>query len=194
MRAAILAGGSSRRFGKNKLLYMVNGKPLLAYTINNLMSAKNVDSVYLIVRKTQVKKFKRFGIPLLVDDYAVGPLGGILVALRNLGNVLVAPGDMPLVPSELFDNLINKFLETKCEMAVLVYNGETEIFPMVISSHLENAIEASVKIGDLSVKRFLNKVEICFVDIGKKFGKDVFLNINTEKESAKFKSIIERLS
>jgi len=34
--AAVLAGGKSRRFGEDKLLFEINGKPLILHTIDRL--------------------------------------------------------------------------------------------------------------------------------------------------------------
>ena len=40
LNAIVLAAGSSRRMGKNKLLLPYKGRPLLAYVVGNILAAK----------------------------------------------------------------------------------------------------------------------------------------------------------
>ena len=57
----VLAAGSSLRFEKNKskLLYKIDGAPIIEYTLNNLLSVFNKRSLYITINKKITKKDKK---------------------------------------------------------------------------------------------------------------------------------------
>jgi len=99
----VLAGGESRRMGRDKALLLYHGQPLaasLAQTVSQL-----TDSVHIIGDPT---RYGRLGYPVIADAVAArGPAGGIYTALlRNETewNVIVAC-DMPRITVELLRTL-----------------------------------------------------------------------------------------
>ena len=102
---AIIAGGQSRRFGSDKALALVDGKPLIAHVIDAL--EQQVDAVVMCGRQWP-------GLPSIADRPGSdqGPLGGICAALHHAREngfdaVLTAGCDTLPVPNgmaELFDN------------------------------------------------------------------------------------------
>lgn len=92
---AVLAGGRSTRFGSDKALALLDGKPLIEHAIDAL--AAQADAVIVCGREG--------GIP---DRPApdLGPLGGINAALhaaaeQQFDAVLTCPCDLPLLPPGL---------------------------------------------------------------------------------------------
>lgn len=57
----IMASGSSRRFGSNKLLYPINGKPMFSYAIDNAIKLKEaveeINHIYVVSRFEQIKGY-----------------------------------------------------------------------------------------------------------------------------------------
>ena len=94
--ALVLAGGKSRRMGRDKAQLVHEGKPQLARTAELL--APLVDEVWVSVRKDQPADPLRDAYPQIVDrDDNAGPVAGILAALDTHPGVdwLVVAVDLP---------------------------------------------------------------------------------------------------
>jgi len=102
----ILAGGRSTRFGSNKALAMVNGKPMIQQVVD-LMSSLFVEC--LLVTNTP-EQYAFLNIPMIRDRYQdMGPLAGIHAALQetNESRIFVVACDMPNLSPELIRYLCN---------------------------------------------------------------------------------------
>ena len=96
---AVLAGGESRRFGSDKALALLDGRPLIEHAIAAL--AAQSDAVIVCGREGGVPDRPAPGL---------GPLGGINAALhealaRGFDAVLTIPCDAPLLPADLRSRL-----------------------------------------------------------------------------------------
>lgn len=96
--AAILAGGASSRFGRDKALVRIgdDDQPLLACLIERL--GPLVDELFIVAPDRP--DYRRFDAPLVIDLHpGEGPLGGILTALRatHCDRCLVVACDLPLL-------------------------------------------------------------------------------------------------
>lgn len=97
---AVLAGGRSSRFGSDKALAMIDGRPMLDRVIDAL--APQVDGIVVCGRASSA------GYEGIPDRPAagLGPLGGLNAALHHAAAhgydaVLTVPCDTPLLPSDL---------------------------------------------------------------------------------------------
>ncbi|HET9995266.1 MAG TPA: molybdenum cofactor guanylyltransferase [Candidatus Acidoferrum sp.] len=82
----VLAGGGSTRFGRDKALVEVGGKPMLA---RMLELVQGVTKSVKIVGPPE--KYAEFGVEIISDLWpGEGPLGGIITALED-----TAAGDSP---------------------------------------------------------------------------------------------------
>lgn len=99
----ILAGGQGRRIGGAKPQRLLGGRPLLDRVID--MAAAWSDTVAVSVRGPD--QYVPRGTVAVEDVHEIeGPLGGLVAALmfaaeRDADAVLVAPADMPFLPSDL---------------------------------------------------------------------------------------------
>ncbi len=76
--AIILAGGQSRRMGRDKAFIEFKGVPLIAHVIERV---RHVSNDVLIVAN-DADAFVRFGLPVVADVYpGKGSLGGIFSGL-----------------------------------------------------------------------------------------------------------------
>jgi molybdopterin-guanine dinucleotide biosynthesis protein A len=96
----VLAGGKSSRFGSNKALVKLTGKPLIKYPCKVLddLFGKN-----LLITNTP-DQYNFLGWPTVADIYpGAGPLAGIHAALSAIDTPLmfVAGCDMPFLDREL---------------------------------------------------------------------------------------------
>ncbi len=79
-QAYVLAGGASRRMGRDKLFVTVDGQPLLEHTLAACHSV--FENVALVAKSSE--KFSDFSLPVIIDyPNALGPLGGVIAALAN---------------------------------------------------------------------------------------------------------------
>ena len=78
--AYVMAGGASSRFGEDKALVKLGGKPMLARMHELIRDAAIADVIVV----GDAKKYGRFEMPCIADRWpGEGPLGGIITALLN---------------------------------------------------------------------------------------------------------------
>ncbi|MFZ5759564.1 MAG: molybdenum cofactor guanylyltransferase [Thermodesulfobacteriota bacterium] len=96
----ILAGGASSRFGGNKALALLEGRPLIAHVADVLAS---VFTELLLVTNTP-ESYRFLGWPMAADIRpGQGPLAGIQAALRTMATdqACVVACDMPRIRADL---------------------------------------------------------------------------------------------
>ena len=110
--AVILAGGFSRRFGSDKALVVLAGKPLVLHVINRV--SKAVDEVLVVVSsKDQKNKFEPIlaeKANLVIDkDESQSPLVGAITGFQSAKGEysLLLPCDTPLVSIQIVQFLLD---------------------------------------------------------------------------------------
>ncbi|HEX5046760.1 MAG TPA: molybdenum cofactor guanylyltransferase [Gammaproteobacteria bacterium] len=111
----VLAGGRSVRFGGEKAVALLDGKPLLAWAAERLRSV--CANVAANVRPgTEAEAVARsLALPVLHDEAgdAMGPLAGVKVGLIWAGEqgartLAVSPCDAPSLPDDLYRRLLER--------------------------------------------------------------------------------------
>ena len=111
----VLAGGRSVRFGGEKAVALLDGRPLLDWAVQRLRSV--CVHVAINVRAGSEAEFIAQGqnLPTLYDEAgdALGPLAGVKVGLswaKQQGATLLAvsPCDAPLLPDDLYVRLLEQ--------------------------------------------------------------------------------------
>lgn len=104
----ILAGGYSRRFGREKAWHLVQGKPMIAHVLDAVSTV--VDDIQISVRSLQqATRFERYG-SCVVDLYPNhGPLAGIHAGWQQTTTdwLLVVGCDMPFLTSDALRLLLD---------------------------------------------------------------------------------------
>lgn len=104
--AIILAGGQSRRMGRDKAFLELDGKPLIAHVIERVT---RVCTDAMIIAN-DAPAYARFGLPVIGDVYpGKGSLGGIYSGLQaaHTPYVLAVACDMPFLNDALLRHLIS---------------------------------------------------------------------------------------
>lgn len=104
----VLAGGKSRRMGKDKALLMQNGESALSRAVRLL--EKHVERVFVSARSDQANDSERARFEQIIDRYEdIGPVAGILSALHHNDEVnwLVMACDLPNVDSKTIEYLLD---------------------------------------------------------------------------------------
>lgn len=107
MAGIVLAGGQSRRMGRDKALLIVDGVTLLERAVRTLGETAST----VIVVADDPGRYLLAGATVVGDDFpGAGPLGGIVTGLRHAGPGLhlVIACDMPFVRGELLALLLSR--------------------------------------------------------------------------------------
>ena len=111
--AIILAGGKSRRMGRNKTFTRFRRTPLLLNVVKKAMTVS--DEVNVVIGKHyQTCKYAKILPPSIkilkdvINDH--GPLAGISIGLKNLRSkyTSVLPCDLPFINSEVLEYLFRR--------------------------------------------------------------------------------------
>lgn len=165
MIGAVLAGGRSRRFGGDKLLVRIDGKPLILHTIERLELAREIDRVVIIPSRENTDRIQALGYDVLVDTLMIGPIGGIYTAL-SLGDVFVVAGDMPLIVPEFIDFIIDVFQRAKKPACVPRWeNGYLEPLHAAYSQDFLPLLGEKIGEGNYAINRAVRESDACYVDI-----------------------------
>ena len=117
----ILAGGGSRRFGRDKALVELGGLPMLGRMIALLQNVAN--NVKVVGAPEKYAQFER---EMVVDQWpGEGPLGGIITALENSRksatgtewNVILGC-DMPFLTREWMTFLVERAMNSEAQVAL----------------------------------------------------------------------------
>jgi molybdopterin-guanine dinucleotide biosynthesis protein A len=136
----VLAGGASSRFGSDKLLATLDGRPLLERAIE---AVGEVGAEVLVVvapgDKRELPAAARTGAPVRrIQDYEQfgGPLVGLLAGLEAAREpvALVAGADMPTLSIDVLRLLIHELTrsDSVSEAAVLVRQGALRPLPSAL--------------------------------------------------------------
>jgi molybdenum cofactor guanylyltransferase len=109
----VIAGGRSVRFGGEKSVAVLAGKPLLMWAVGRLQRSCSIVAVNARPGTEAEALAGSAGLPVLhdVEGDAAGPLAGVKVGLRwardqEARSIAVSPCDVPMLPSDLYPKLI----------------------------------------------------------------------------------------
>ena len=183
----ILAGGLSRRLGRDKAVEPINGQPLIGRVMDTLSGI--ADELVVVVNTPQ--RGRELPLPdsavAAVDIYPnAGSLGGIFTGLSAASNQwgIVAACDMPFLNIDLLSHLLS-FRESH-DAVVPVLDHRPEPTHAAYSKACLSAIEARLEAGDLKIARFFDDVRVKYVSQQRVEeidpGRLSFFNVNTEED------------
>jgi molybdopterin-guanine dinucleotide biosynthesis protein A len=183
----ILAGGQSRRLGRDKAVEPVGGQPLIRRVIERVSPVSSEIVVVVADRARGEALPLAEGHRVALDIYpGKGSLGGIfsgLTAVREEWGLVVAC-DMPFLNLELLRYMMS--LREGVDAVVPVLEGRTEPTHALYSRSCLPYIEERLKADDLKIARFFDEVRVRYVpeeDISR-FDPDhlSFFNINSQPD------------
>ncbi|MEM2897013.1 MAG: molybdenum cofactor guanylyltransferase [Candidatus Bathyarchaeia archaeon] len=200
--AIVLSGGKSSRFGENKALKRLKGKPLFRYVIDNLPKSE-YEVVLVIGLEDRIDKFSRFlssSITITKDDLeGCGPLAGILSGLKMVSSTYTAilPCDSPFIKPEVVDFL---FKNVRRHEAIIPKWPNGYIEPLHAVYKVKPALKAAREAIDRKelyivdmIKR-LKTVKYVSTNRIKRYDNKLltFFNVNTKSDFEKAKRIISK--
>ena len=190
--AVILAGGQSRRLGRDKAVEPFAGEPLISRVIRRASEAVSAHHVVVVVADAD----RAAELPL-DDDHLVavdvfpdcGSLGGIYTGLNASPTQwsLVTACDMPFLSAPLLSHLAS--LRDGFDAVVPVVDGRPEPTHALYTRRCLPPIEARLRAGQLKISGFFDDVAVRYVpenDI-REFDPDLlsFFNINRPEDLAR---------
>ncbi len=188
----LLAAGKSERFGENKLLYTIKDKPLICYTLENILQS-SLPEIYIILGEDGEKikdiiesYFKDKRIKFLINKNPErGIISSLKIAIREIkdkfNGIMVFLGDMPLVTEEIIETLIREFEKNQNRIILPECQGNL-YHPRIIP---ENFFEYFLNLKDFEKgKKIIDKFsdKVIKVKIGERKN---FIDIDTKEDIEK---------
>ena len=162
----VLAGGKGRRLGKNKLLEVVGGRPLLQRVVDSLIPVS--PQILVVTAQGQTSpaiQAPETAVATVPDVYpGKGALGGIYTGLSatDSHHGLIVAADMPFLNSDLLRHLVS--LSTGFDVVMPLVEGEIEPLHAVYSQACLPAIHEQLERSQLQIRVFLEKVRVRYVE------------------------------
>lgn len=188
VRGLVLAGGRSRRFGRDKAAVSVQGQTLLDRTVG-LMEGL-VDEVFVSVRADQMDDDLRRPYQLIVDRAEdQGPAGGILAAHARYPDVawFVLACDLPLLTAAALDRLLRS--RNPCKAATAYRSAVGDLpEPLCAIYEPDTLVRFARQSGagtDLSPRAFLVRSD---VELISPTSDAILANVNTPDELSRLQA------
>ncbi len=193
----ILAGGQSRRLGRDKAVESVGGQPLIQRVIQRL-SQVTAEIVVVVADQTQADRFALDQGQRLTEDLypGKGALGGIFSGLTAAQQEwgLVVACDMPFLNLDLLRNLMSR--REGFDAVVPVLEGRPEPTHALYSKACLLPMEQRLKADDLKISRFYDQVRVDYVNEEAIASLDAaylsFFNVNSPPDLDKALALVAR--
>jgi molybdopterin-guanine dinucleotide biosynthesis protein A len=184
----VLAGGKSKRLGRNKVVEMIGGQSLLERVVSKLSYFKT-DIIVVAAKDSALPEITDYpGVKVVQDIYpGKGSLGGIYTGLKysqSFSNLVVA-GDMPFLNLELLGymlDVMNGFDAVVPRVSQTIFEPLHAAYSKKCVSYLEQLIlENKFMILELYPLVKVKYIEISEID---RFDPRhlSFFNVNTESD------------
>ena len=193
----VLAGGRSRRLGRDKAVEPFGGKPLIRRVIEGIKPL--TDEIVVVVADAARGEALPLGPKhrVAIDTYPdCGSLGGIFTGLSAARNPwgLVVACDMPFLNRQLFLHL--ESLREDCDAVVPMPGEYPEPTHALYSKTCLPYIEAKLQARDLKISGFFNDVRVQYVSEAevRHFDPELhsFFNVNSPEDLARALALADR--
>jgi len=189
----VLAGGKSQRFGEDKSQVKLDGKLLIDYILNEIISEfKEI----LIVSNNKIN-FKHSDTISMISDLKKdqGPLGGVLSAMKWVKEsnkdfkwISTFPVDTPFFKKEILQNFLSEINLEEGKLFFIKSNNTRHNIFGVWSIDLMDKLEEDLNNGERKVESWANSVGVKVIDM-EFLNEDPFFNINSKEDLEKAKKI-----
>lgn len=163
--AIVLAGGRSSRFGRDKLVEPVAGRPLLEHAIAGVGP---LASETIVVAAPDESRSVPDGVIVVSDPVSFeGPLVGLRTGLRRAAEpvVLLVGGDMPTLVPSVLALLVDRLDDPAVDAAILEGAGRARPLPGALrTARAMAAVERLVDGGERRLQRIYEDLTTVVVD------------------------------
>lgn len=160
---AIIAGGQSRRMGRDKAFVKLDGKTLIEHVIERSADLGQAETI-LITNKPA--DYKHLGLPMFHDVLpGKGSLGGIYTALVKAASeyVLVLACDMPFINSDLLRFMVAQ-INADTDIIVPTVDGYPQGLHAIYKKSCILPIGEQLAADRLKIIRFYNQMNVRYLD------------------------------
>jgi len=185
----VLAGGKSRRLGRNKAMECVGSEQLISTVIGKLsqLTEKTVVVVASLDDKAKLRNTLPSSVETLVDIYPrAGAFGGIYtgLTLSNHPWGLVVACDMPFLNLGLLQHMLS--VRKSYDVVVPMLDGLPEPLHALYSKACLPRMERQIQAGELKIAHFINEVRVNYLSQQaiEDFDREhlSFFNVNTQSD------------
>lgn len=184
---AIIAGGQSRRMGRDKAFVHLAGKPLIEHVIQGSADLGQAETILITNKPAQ---YTHLGLPMHSDILPdKGSLGGIYTALVQARNpdVLVLACDMPFVNTELLRYMVDQ-IRADIDIVVPRVDDYPQGLHAIYKKTCIEPIAEQLAANRLKIIRFYDQMRVRYLDETDYAALDQqgrsFANLNTPEELA----------
>lgn len=188
---AVIAGGKSTRFGRDKGLALVKNRSLIDYT---LQTARQLSDTIILIYGKEVL-YGGLNIPIFFDVFPdCGPLGGVHSALIHASTEWIAtmPCDMPLLIPDIY-HILYGLRQLNRPVVAVSHRG---IEPLVSIWHRSAAVEIEKA---LRKKRFsmqesifsLKATTVLLPAVMKDYREYYFTNVNYPEDLTEIENYLD---
>ena len=190
----VLAGGKSKRFGKDKSQAQLGDKILIDHILSEII---NDFKEVIIVANDPIKYMLSEKITIISDfKKNLGPLGGIFSAMKWVKDnqkkyewIATFPSDTPFFKKEIMNSFFDKINEKESELFFIKSDEKRHNIFGLWSLDLIDQLEKDLENGSRKVEKWANNIGVKTINMSFE-KKDPFFNINTENDLKKAKKIL----
>lgn len=194
----ILVGGASSRFGSDKALAELDGRPMY-FRMKELLAALALWKVRLV---GDPEKYGSLGIECVPDLWpGEGPLGGVVTALRHTemtGDAdfnLIVSCDMPFLTGDWIEGLLSRAFKSDAQVVLARSQHGLEPLSAVWTTGARAVVEEQFQKGTRKVTEAIANLKSEVLDEWdwKRFDSDgrLFWNMNTLQDYEEARRILE---
>ena len=190
---AIIAGGQSRRMGRDKAFVDLGGKPLIEHVIERSAELGLAETILITNKPAQ---HAHLGLPMYRDILPdKGSLGGIYTALVQAQNpdVLVLACDMPFVNTDLLRYMVGQIC-ADTDIVVPTVDGYPQGLHAIYKRTCIEPIAEQLAADRLKIIRFYDRMRVRYLDESDYAAFDPqgrsFANLNTPEELAEAERLL----
>lgn len=139
----LLGAGNSSRFGSNKLLTEIDGKPMYLHILKKVIGMNWNQIIFVTQYKEIVKQIKGYPIDVVYNNHGEWGISHSIKLGIEYGNdcdaYLFSVCDQPFITANSIQKLINEFMNCEKRIACLSYNGilgNPAIFDLIYEKEL----------------------------------------------------------
>ncbi len=193
----VLAGGMSRRLGRDKAMEPFGGEPLIRRSLSRVSQV--VDETIVVVN--DAARGRELPLPdetrVAVDRWpGAGSLGGIFTGLEAARAewALVVACDMPFLSAPLLRRILS--MREGHDAVAPALDGRPEPTHAAYSKACLPHIERRLRANDLKITRFFDDVDVAYLPQSAIEELDAdhlsFFNVNTEQDLDRAKRVMDR--
>ena len=189
----ILAGGKSRRMGRDKLALETDGQTMLQSVVSRFQ--KEFEQVYISV--ADADKYPDITARRIVDIYpGAGPMSGLHAALSSVpdAGVFLVAADLPYAEPGCAKRIIDLCGDKD---ACMIRHPDMRLEPLFgyYRKTLLKRCEAALESGNFSMGELILGADVKFVDPGELFGlwdEKMLMNVNYPEDYENFQKQARR--